>query len=549
MNWQSPLAAPASLWWLMWSLFRSSLRSVFRRSFSLSGLYVVFIGVVLVVVFLGDRVGVPPFLGTIFYLFGPFVLALLTLFGIRTGMSSNPFSFNMAETTFLLTAPFSPARLLGYKVSQFFVMALAVSLLSALCIVTKPSLFPEAALKFFLVITFLQLLPVATATLFPKKDSRIARILRLVIDLLLALLVISLGATIYFRLIGQDAASRSFAKLVFELTQPFRFTDDFLFPKNPEAHRNAMLRFLVPDLALLALFLVGYKRIELESVFYKNLYEPARKAARLQGPGIPVTRFFFELSLSWFPQWGGLGPILWRKCQEYIRNFWNLMLITLLLVLTFVGFTLFMMRIFPPTEEVLGLKMWHLHCASRIFPLMAVLFSSFCDFRADTGYIPTLLTWPISSKKMVLGQVLISSLHLSFLIGLLAVTGGFLYEWNTPYHTFTFTLFSFLTAPFAAFLIAAADNLLFLLFPVPDSKLTGRTLGKILLQFGMLITLNALLARAFFLVDERTAQWVRESGHAHLSFFGITSLIYFLAGVFCFFLGVFLFRRWDLSKA
>lgn len=526
------LGLESTLWDLNRTLAVGAFRSLGRRSLSVSGLYLIGILVVGGLLAFLDRGAIAHMVSKMFFLFSPVILTILALFAARSGLTGTAFFFTPAETSFLLTAPLSHVQLVRYKFYQMTLLLLLVTLIGSACLVKDPRAVPEIFGRVFLLLLFLQLTPIVLNSFVRDEQAWPVVLLRRGLDLLLVCLLVSMGTSMYFRVLGNLRLSIFSATIFAGLTAPLAAVDLQLWHNNPLVSGRIVRQLFLADGLLMALVAWRAPHLRIESLLYKNQRQRRWRARRsgwwrevFRGAGparvAPVSVPEFR---------GGLGPLLWRKGKECARHLPAMTLLTVLVGLGFSAIVLFFLKVNSYDPSTPLFLPWHLLFCAECFTLLALLFSRFADFRADGDKMETLLTLPVSAPKLLLGELLPGLAYLTALLTVLFTVGSLLYaRTGVSVGLVTFFVGALVSLPIRALLFLMAASLIALVFPVPRVVASTGAVALVTQFFAELFGLG-LLGRLLFSLESWAHAVTADRVPDYSGFFLLTALP-LLAGV------------------
>jgi hypothetical protein len=197
-----------------------------------------------------------------------------------------------------------------------------------------------------------------------------------------------------------------------------------------------------------------------------------------------------RVGLPALPNWGGIGPLLWRQMTTAWRSLWSLVLLLIVFAAIMVPLVLEMNRHGKsgvPAEVAIAML---LGVALFVPPLLPF------DFRGDIDRMDLLKTLPLPAWRLVVGQLLTPVLLLTLVQVLVLTTVQILAGQMVPVLTAT----GFFLVPLNL-LLFAVENLAFLVFPYrmtgaspADFQMLGR---QMLLWLGKLVILGMVALLTF----------------------------------------------------
>jgi hypothetical protein len=430
---------------------------------------------------------------------GPVLLLSYCLLNVLTSAGERAIYFSPAEINFLFPGPFTRRQLLGYKILMTLAVGLPTTLLMALMIRVRGTWFLASYLSLLLMITFLQLFSMAIMLLASAVGSHLAsrgRQLALAITLVLGGLVLVQAGVLEGGCTFQELAERTRHTRTWQIvSRPLGWFFELMLAQDVWTLVRYTVLGLAVNLALVGVvFALDAQYLEAAAASSARLYARIQRlrGRSVEGPDVPPASRA-RLGIPSMPWWGGIGPIVWRQATAALRGSARLLLILGILGAVLVVPLLASKPNGGADQEAIpilfGLVVW-----LTIFLTALVSF----DFRGDIDRIGALKTLPIPAWRIVLGQLLIPVLLLSFIhwlaLGIIALLHGPSAQGAALAALFVVPI---------NFVLIALENLLFLLFPVRlmastpgDFQAVGR---NVLLMFGKMIGL-VLVCLAAFLV-------------------------------------------------
>jgi hypothetical protein len=486
---------PASLWRRARRRFRGA-----RGALTLAGLVVVIVILVgpQIAVHLAGRAAEPTVeIDARLRALGPAALLLLALVtAMRGGIHFKP-----AEIQFLFPAPIGRRELLVYDaLSKLRVQALS-GLWVSIFILRFAALWYAAVVAAVLVLAFWQLSAQAIGLMLQALEARFGKLAPRALMLAAAALLAAGVATAF----GGAPPGSGIVDVLerFASLPPVAFLSSITRPLIEVylAETFSALVFWTAVTAGLFAILLGIT-LAFDVAYTEGALERAQKVARAlarmrSGGGAFAAGGARRgrLRVPQFPFLRGAGPIAWRQSQELIRNYRGALMLGVFMIV------------------MIGVFVWSPAFVSdnrgqgavpAVLPLMVVLImlpmmtmNLAFDFRRDLDRMPLLKSLPISGLALAAGQIIPTTLLLSFwgVIGvvIIAVTLGSI----APALLLGIV---FCLVPLNAVLVAM-DNLLFLLMPYrivakdPGRiPFMGRLMIVMFLKMLLLFVLGALAA-------------------------------------------------------
>ena len=428
---------------------------------------------------------------------GLLAACLLTVF-----TSSGPaIHFSPAEINLLFSGPFSRRALLLYKMCFYAFGALLSSLLITLLVPALTHTLPAAFLGAFLTLMFIQLFSAVIGLLGQLLAGYCYVPLRRSHAIMLLAAVIA-GLAWYFSASdnGLSAALTLFPSSLIGtvVLAPFEvFVHIFLAPSiYPELLGWATLGLAI-NIGLLAIIILldrhSYEASIAASLKLHKRWIRARRSGLLWGAQPVVVH-----SSRPPPVAGGSGPVAWRQLLTALRTYSKALLV-FMAVAVLAGPLLVIAAAEISVWSRIGFVFF---VAVYVLPRTLVF-----DFRSDLENMENFKALPVSSWKLVAGQLAVPVL-LTSLVELLLLCSAAIFLDAAP-RTIVISLAAFIV-PFNM-LLYALENTFFLLFPTPlvpvgrvDFDFLGRTMVEFAVKTTLLISGCGLAAAAGMLVLKAT---------------------------------------------
>lgn len=258
----------------------------------------------------------------------------------------------------------------------------------------------------------------------------------------------------------------------------------------PDLVQYAALALAVDGVLLLLLFALDAHYLEASAGASERQYARLQRLRR-GGTALAVAPASGRLRLTAppLPYLGGVGPILWRQATSFLRSWWSLLLV-LLMVGFLSGPLLGHADDFAGDEPPVPLLGSLLLAMTLVVPALLPF-----DFRGDVDRMDLLKTLPLPAWRLVVGQLLTPVAAVTLVQAL--VVALMLAVWGRPW-PWLLAGCAFLLP--VNFLLFGIENLLFLWFPTRlvattpgDFQLLGR---QVLLWLAKFTGLGLLLALA-----------------------------------------------------
>jgi hypothetical protein len=420
--------------------------------------------------------------------------------------------FSPAEMQFLFPAPFTRRQLLGYKIASSLGLLCFSALIMSIFMVRNLLWAPAAYIGILLALWFMQLFSMlvmlATQAAGAASYTWPRRLFALAILLGLGFLAYRAGMDSFANWNPENFQEFEARPLIRAILAPFQWMTRTLTATSlPELLLWGGLSLLLNLALIAAILLLDAQYLESSSAASEKLYA---RIERMRKSGIaPSVRHRGNrkprLSLPLPPRWGGVGPIAWRQGTTALRDFGRA-----LLLIVIYSFALLPVAIASLNQRgnAGGRAPFEFLYIMEIMILAMGLFLPALfpfDFRGDTERIDLLKSLPLSSIRLVLGEILVPILMLTCLQWtLLALIAAIRGNASSTYFLIAFGALPINTA------LVIVENLIFLLFPYRlqaqtpgDMQTIGRSilnmLAKMLVLGIMAAIAGALGALAFFL--------------------------------------------------
>ncbi len=395
------------------------------------------------------------------------LILLGVLLLLAVSMSARILSFRPAEIDLLFAAPFSRRHLLVYKIVDTGVGGAALALFIG---IWQLHYFPNIAaalIGIWLAYTFIQLLLIALILLrkaiADPSASRNVRVAALV-GVTAFVLVTVIGV---IKVVG-EAASRGTWSLshLAHAARESTIVSTALVPF--DVLTLAMTAEGISDFALWGVVSAGMIAllfalvVRLDAFFLETSLTASRRVSRTleraRSSGLVGKTSSMQLNLPLL-RLGGAGPIAWRQSINAIRNYRGVLFLLLLMA----GTPAAALFLVAPGGGEEGSEFTRVMVPAMmgLLVLFVVPAALRFDFRADIDMIDTLKSMPVPSRAVVTGQVLTPAVLLTVVIWVFTVTIAISFGYGTPV-----AAAGILLAIPLSLLLAAVENLVFLLYPV-----------------------------------------------------------------------------------
>lgn len=396
-------------------------------------------------------------------LFGPPAILLLVLMTAASG----GLHFKPAEIQFLFPAPIGRRELLVFNaLSKLRVQALSGAWVSIFVIAYAPHWY-AAVIACLLALAFWQLAAQTIGLVLATVEQRFGSRSRQA-SMLAVAGVVSLGLVMAFRQVPEDAGLRATLEAVASwppIQTVSWITRPVIEVYVAQTFGGLMLWAAVCVvllgcmIAAMTLFDVAYA----ESAI-KRAQKLQRAIERMRTGGSPFaargTLKPGRLHVPRLPYWSGAGPVAWRQLQELTRNYRSVIMMGFFMFLM-LGAFLFIPRIMAP--EGAGARGMPAPVVIGVLAFLMPMISIHAafDFRRDLSRMAVLKSLPVPGWALALGQMLPTTLLLSFWELVAIVVIGATSE-GTDWLLFAVIVPVLL--PLNAALVGI-DNILFLLMP------------------------------------------------------------------------------------
>ena len=394
------------------------------------------------------------------------LILLGVLLLLAVSMSARILSFRPAEIDLLFAAPFSRRHLLVYKIVDTGLGGVALALFIG---IWQLHYFPNIAaalIGIWLAYTFIQLLLIALILLrkaiADPSASRNVRVAALV-GVTAFVLVTVIGV---IKVVG-EAASRGTWSLshLAHAARESTIVSTALVPF--DVLTLAMTAEGISDFALWGVVSAGMIAllfalvVRLDAFFLETSLTASRRVSRTleraRSSGLVGKTSSMQLNLPLL-RLGGAGPIAWRQSINAIRNYRGVLFLLLM-----AGTPAAALFLVAPGGGEEGSEFTRVMVPAMmgLLVLFVVPAALRFDFRADIDMIDTLKSMPVPSRAVVTGQVLTPAVLLTVVTWVFTVTIAISFGYGTPV-----AIAGILLAIPLSLLLAAVENLVFLLYPV-----------------------------------------------------------------------------------
>lgn len=401
--------------------------------------------------------------------------------------------FSPGEVNFLFPAPFTRRQLLIYKIAISMFLGLLTSLFFTVFFGRYAQWFVAAYLGLFLTFLFLQLTSMLINFMALSIGTRAYSRMR---KIAMALIIVGVGAI----LLRSGALAGGVRGLTVQLEQsglwravtaPLQcLVETFLTAKGEwlALLKYAGLSVLVNGVMVCLVLLMDAHYLEAAASTSERIYAQLQRARRGEVSWSPKKSSGKpRLRAPMLPYWGGVGPIAWHQMTTALRSLSRLVILGII----FIPLLSTMMA----TRRADGSGMGSL-VVFNLLLFMTLFLSGLLpfDFRGDLDRMELLKTLPIPNWRIVVGQLMVPVLIVSFFHIVFLLIYSFV-EPRTDPRLYSLML---LIVPLN-FLMFSLDNLVFLFFPSKvmianpgDIQAMGRTTLLVLLKTLVLLVVVGL---------------------------------------------------------
>ncbi len=495
---------PSALWTLIGLHFRGRIRRMLRGVRTPRGLTFLVLGILMMFAWLGPTVyravrmprADPQLVRTV----APFAILGFCLSNLFASFGEKAIVFTGPEIDFLFPGPFSRRALLGYKILRTTLGAVFTTVVFSIILLRYSRSWVACFIGIWLTIQFMQLFAMAAImvgqTIGERAYSGTRRAVLIAVGVLVFVAIGPMLAS-HLRTGPMEIMAQIHATTLGRvLLSPFDvFARTITASLSSELAMWAVIGLLIDLIMLAVVFGLDANYLETAAIVSQRRYE---RLQRLRRGGIAGMAKSSETGGARFhvpplPWLGGVGPIAWRQMTGAVRS--SRALFTVLGILAVIAVVFARQQRGSSSSsvgELLGTVAW-----------LNVVFISMLkfDFRDELDRLDVLRSLPMGAAAVAAAELVTPVLLLTAMQALLLV--GVMYLFSGA------RLFVLWAAAFAVpfnVLLAAIENLLFLMFPVRavgliagDMQLFGRQMVIFLCKFLLLLTALAISA-AFGLI-------------------------------------------------
>jgi hypothetical protein len=366
-----------------------------------------------------------------FHSVGGYVLFFAILLLARFGLDGRTIHFSQEQNQFLMSSPLIDKKIILFRLLESllhnFYLAVFFSLLVG--VFNTPRL--EAFFKIYPVLCLTQLVPLTLNSLVQRKNVKYVKLASAIIDLILPILFalgsLWLAGFVFHVELLTSTALGFLGRLRLALSPLFLVTDAFL----TQGIDNSTICFISGLSFCLICVGIVINFLDIRDDRFIECGERAiqRSERQFQNGSILQTKWKPKSMLPDFPKWGGIGPVFWKKANEYSQNIFLLMIFIGIVVCTH-GFNVFILSKGWSLKKVdfSTIQLWE----TLFTGLMFSIFVTTTDFRADISKLEYLKSLPLRSARVVVGQTLMSTICIFSLIAFSSVLDGVVYVHYFP---------------------------------------------------------------------------------------------------------------------
>lgn len=539
----STLKINPGLWLLLKMNSRGALRKLVRSLFTLHGAIVslVVIGYSYFIHALGHDKAAFVDLQSYLTHHGGLVLFFFFLTTVESGLSARGIYFTQPEAQLILTAPVTRQELLTYHILKK--LPVAVALPAFLTFLLAPEDIFGVYIRIVSSILVLHSLPLAVTCAFQPLPLRSHQILRKFVHTLTYTTLICMGALLYWR--QEHAILRVLDSDQLHMALfPFYWANSLLFQTSLS---STILWLAVTGGTALFSLLFASKHLEIGNDKMNMLHEElTKKLERFQKSGIATSRVrMFEFAVPDFPSLEGIGPLIWRRCQELSRRLPHLIAL-FIFGLAYQAWIVSMLlqKAANSGKGYIGLA--ELNDSSHILAIIVALIVAGFDFKADTHRLEWLKTLPIKPGRAVIAQLALSSLYQAIFICSLFLLNHVMYSHYFPQkHLPASSFVSLLLSLPLGILYISAANALYLLVP---NYGTERRAASSFFQYLCGIALAVGMIAFVFYMFHVCGMVAKQMTGGNLAFVFISTFAFSLAAAMALGIVIWAYDRFDVSR-
>ncbi len=541
----SALKINPALWWLLKMNWAGAIRKLLRKLFTVDGALVAVVAMGFIYCATGSR---GDFVND-FYIplarYGSLGLFALFLCSMENGFSGRSVYFSNTEVQFLVTAPVTRQELLTYHILKQIQETLIVA--AVLAFLVAPGFFPHVFIRLFVATLAARAFPLAVMSVSQRLPTEVRKALHQFLRAALAVILASGFSGVLFAVFWnrEDKFMEFLNSDALHLVLfPFYRANELLF--QPGALATLLWTFVIGGFAALCVW-TALQRLELQDDQFRETREKVtQNVEKMKKQGFTLKRVnLFEVHLPSFPQMGGAGPILWRRCQELSRQLPYLLVLMILGAAYHAWCTSMLLKalIAARTQNI---RLSDLNYQGQIFALAFAFVVGAFDFKSDTLRLEWLKSLPIHPSKIVAGQIAISSICVMAFICVQQLVNFALMDHYFSMRQVPSWYFKYLALSIPlGVLYSASVNAIFLLFPDYGTEKRAairlyQVLGGITVVVGMSITLHTVN----FLCSVLTKGF----GNNELVFFGVACSTFTILAALAFRVCVWAYNRLDVSS-